>query len=114
MTAPLTAGTGTRLQNFVNGGFADAGSGATTKIDDPSTGESYLEAPLSGPEDVDRACRAAAAAFETWRDTTPSDRQRMLLKLADAMETHASPTPSSSGPRSSSQPSAGTRGSRWP
>ena len=31
----------------------------------------------------------AADAFETWRDTTPSERQQALLKLADAVEEHA-------------------------
>ena len=33
--------------------------------------------------------RAAATAFESWRDTTPSERQRALLKLADAVEARA-------------------------
>jgi betaine-aldehyde dehydrogenase len=33
--------------------------------------------------------RAAADAFETWRDTTPSERQRALLKFADAVEARA-------------------------
>ena len=32
---------------------------------------------------------AASTAFETWRDSTPADRQRALLKLADAMEKRA-------------------------
>jgi betaine-aldehyde dehydrogenase len=89
MPTPLTAGTGLRLRNFVDGVFVDAKSGATTKIEDPSTGEPYLEAPLSGPEDVDEACRAAAAAFGTWRDATPADRSRALLRLADALEARA-------------------------
>jgi betaine-aldehyde dehydrogenase len=44
---------------------------------------------MSGPEDVDQAMRAAATAFESWRDTTPAERQRMLLKIADALETRA-------------------------
>ncbi|MHB1930050.1 MAG: aldehyde dehydrogenase family protein, partial [Acidimicrobiales bacterium] len=77
------------LRNFVDGGSVDAKDGRTTDIIDPSTGEAYGTAPLSGPEDVDAAYRAAATAFETWRDTTPSERQRMLLKLADAMESRA-------------------------
>ena len=42
--------------------------------------------PISGAEDVDRAYAAAATAFETWRDTTPSERQQALLKFADAIE----------------------------
>jgi betaine-aldehyde dehydrogenase len=53
---------------------------------DPSTGEPYAEAPLSGPEDVDAACRAAAEAFEGWRDSTPAERSLALLRFAAAIE----------------------------
>jgi betaine-aldehyde dehydrogenase len=56
---------------------------------DPSTGEAYLEAPLSSADDVDVACRAAVSAFERWRDTTPSERSLMILKLADGLEARA-------------------------
>jgi betaine-aldehyde dehydrogenase len=56
---------------------------------DPSTGEAYAEAPLSGAEDIDAACRAAAEAFPAWRDATPKDRSLALLKLADAIEARA-------------------------
>jgi betaine-aldehyde dehydrogenase len=44
---------------------------------------------VSGAADVDAAYRAAATAFESWRDTTPSERQRAMLKFADAMESRA-------------------------
>jgi betaine-aldehyde dehydrogenase len=56
---------------------------------DPTTGGVYAQAPMSGPEDVDRAYAAAAKAFETWGDTTPSERQQALLKIADALEQRA-------------------------
>ena len=75
-----------RLRNFVNGEQVDSKSGRSTPVIDPGTGETYSEAPLSGPEDVDAACQAAAAAFESWRDTTPSERSLMLWKLAEAIE----------------------------
>src|SRR5258708_25371221 len=78
-----------RLHNFVDGAQVAAKDGRTTAVVDPSTGETYAEAPLSGAEDVDLAYQAAANAFETWRDTTPSERSRMLLKLADAIEGRA-------------------------
>jgi betaine-aldehyde dehydrogenase len=74
------------VRNFVDGKLVDAADGRRTELIDPSTGEVFGSAPLSGPEDVDAAYRAAAGAFETWRDTTPSERQRALLKFADAME----------------------------
>ena len=77
------------ISNFVNGELVPAMSGATLDITNPATGEVYLTSPLSGAEDVDRAYQAAATAFETWRDTTPSQRQQAMLKFADAIEARA-------------------------
>ena len=77
------------LQNFVNGKFTDTGEGRTSDVVDPSTGEAYAQAPVSGPADVDVAMQAAAAAFEDWRDATPSERSLALLKFADAFEARA-------------------------
>jgi betaine-aldehyde dehydrogenase len=77
------------LQNFINGEHAAPAEGRHADLVDPTTGEVFASAPVSTAEDVDRAMRAAATAFETWRDTTPSERQKALLKLADAVEEHA-------------------------
>jgi betaine-aldehyde dehydrogenase len=77
------------LRNYINGAFADAADGRTTEVVDPTIGEAYATAPLSAEADVDAAMAAAAAAFEGWRDTTPSQRQLALLKIADAVEARA-------------------------
>jgi betaine-aldehyde dehydrogenase len=77
------------LNNFVNGEYAAATSGQTSPVVDPSTGAEYARAPVSGPADVDTALRAAAGAFEGWRDTTPAGRSLALLRLADAVEARA-------------------------
>jgi betaine-aldehyde dehydrogenase len=77
------------MQNFIAGASVDAVDGNASDVIDPSTGEVYAQAPLSGATDVDNAVRAARRAFETWRDTTPSERQRALLKIADAIESRA-------------------------
>ena len=77
------------LSNFVNGERAAATSGQASDVVDPSTGEAYARAPVSGPADVDAALRAAAAAQEGWRDTTPAQRSLALLKFADAIESRA-------------------------
>jgi betaine-aldehyde dehydrogenase len=74
------------LNNYVDGEWVGARSGRRSDVIDPSTGEAYATAPMSGPEDVDAACQAAAKSFATWRDSTPSERSRLLLKLADAIE----------------------------
>jgi len=77
------------FHNFVDGKQVDAADGSTYDVIDPVTGAVYATAPLSGEEDVDRAVRAAETAFESWRDTTPSERQKALLGLADALERRA-------------------------
>ncbi|MEZ7132481.1 gamma-aminobutyraldehyde dehydrogenase [Nonomuraea sp. AD125B] len=79
----------TRLQNFVNGEFVDAKSDRFSDIIDPCTGEAYVQAPISGIEDVDAAYAAAAAAFDSWGRTTPGERANLLLKVADAIEARA-------------------------
>ncbi len=77
------------INNVINGKLVPAKSGNTYDVFDPSTGKVYASAPLSGPEDVDTALKAASTAFETWRDTTPYERQKALLKLAAAIDERA-------------------------
>jgi len=79
----------TSFRNVINGQLVEAASGETYDVIDPTTGEVYATAPMSGAEDVDRAYRAAEAAFETWGETTPAERQLALLKIADALESRA-------------------------
>jgi betaine-aldehyde dehydrogenase len=77
------------IQNFIDGKLVDSADGRRADLIDPSTGEVFGSAPVSSAEDVDRAFGAAATAFETWRDTTPSERQRALERFADALEARA-------------------------
>jgi betaine-aldehyde dehydrogenase len=78
--------TASPLRNFIDGDFVEPAEDRTAPVVNPATEDAYLEAPVSSAADVDRAMQAAATAFETWRDTTPGERQLMLLKLADAIE----------------------------
>jgi betaine-aldehyde dehydrogenase len=77
------------LQNLIGGKFSDSADGRTTDLIDPSTGEVFGTAPLSGQEDVDRAFEAAAEGFAYWGQTTPARRQKALLDIADAFEARA-------------------------
>jgi len=79
----------TDLRNFVNGEYIDSSEGRRSELVDPTTGEVFATAPVSGPKDVDRAYRAAEDAFPAWRDATPSERQKALLDFADAVEARA-------------------------
>src|SRR5687767_6109723 len=85
----MATATRTRLQNFIGGEFVDPAEGASEEVLNPATAEAIAEAPLSSAEDAGRAVAAAKDAFEGWSQTTPGERARALLKLADAIEEHA-------------------------
>jgi betaine-aldehyde dehydrogenase len=74
------------FKNVINSELVGSASGETYDVIDPTTGEVYAQAPMSGAEDVDRAYAAAAAAFESWGQTTPQERGNALLKIAQAIE----------------------------
>jgi betaine-aldehyde dehydrogenase len=75
------------LSNFIAGERAPS-DGETEAILNPATGEELARAHDSTPADVDRAARAARAAFDGWSQTTPAQRASALLALADAIEEH--------------------------
>ena len=77
------------FHNIIDGEVQASASGAMMDVINPSTGEVYASAPNSDARDVDQAFQAAGRAFEKWRWSTPSERQRALLKLADAIEENA-------------------------
>jgi betaine-aldehyde dehydrogenase len=79
----------TEITNFIGGARSAASDGRTAELIDPSSGEVFATAPVSGQADIDAAYDSAARAFEQWRDATPSDRQRALLRIADAIEERA-------------------------
>jgi len=77
------------LQNFIDGEYRDAATGETFTLINPATGEEFARAPLSGDDDVNAACNAARRAFESWGNTTPSERSLALIRIADAIEGRA-------------------------
>ena len=77
------------LKNFINGELVDSRGKDTIDLVDPVTGDVYAKSPVSNDADVDSAYQAASAAFEEWGETTPSERQKALWQIADAMEARA-------------------------
>jgi len=77
------------LGNFIGGKTVKSADRAIAPIVDPSTGEAFAEAPVSGDEEVDLAMRSAAQAFQSWKHSTPSERGLALIRIADAIEARA-------------------------
>jgi len=79
-----------RHELFIGGEWVQSAAAEALPVLNPATGETIAEIPKGTEEDVDRAVVAARKAFdEVWFDSTPGERQAMLLKLADAIDEHA-------------------------
>ncbi|MGW5127364.1 aldehyde dehydrogenase [Streptomyces sp. NPDC004069] len=78
----------TRL--FIDGDYTDAQDGATLDTVSPRDGTRLAQVAAGSEADVDRAVRAARRAFEDgrWRDLTPKERKRILLRLAELVMEH--------------------------
>src|SRR5262245_43968016 len=73
---------------LINGKWVSAFSGETFATVNPATGETICNVPSGGKADIEAAVKAARKAFDEgpWRRTTPSERGRLLWKLADLLE----------------------------
>ncbi len=76
---------------IIDGKAADAQDGRLIDVENPATRQVIAQVPRGGEADVDRAVRAAAKAFESWREVPPRDRGRLLMKIADAVEAEIEP-----------------------
>ena len=78
-------------QLFINGEWTDAASGKTFETPNPATGETLARVAEGDAEDINRAVRAARAAFEdsAWSRMTPSDRGRIIWRIGDLILEHA-------------------------
>jgi betaine-aldehyde dehydrogenase len=76
---------------YINGEFVAPEASATLDVIDPATGEVIARTPDAGAADVDRAVKAARAAFDDgpWKDATAQERGRVLLKLANLVRDRA-------------------------
>src|ERR1700677_4314552 len=75
---------------FINGQWVDAASGKTFETPNPATGETLASVAEGDSEDIDRAVRAARAAFDEgpWGSITPSDRGRIIWRIGDLLLEH--------------------------
>jgi len=77
---------------WIGGKPADASSGETFEVRDPSTAKVICEVPRAGIADVDSAVDAARAAVEDkrWSGLRPGKRTEILIKVADLIKRNIS------------------------
>ena len=78
-----------RHQLFINGQFVDAESGETLATLNPHDNSIITGVSMAGKSDVDKAVAAAEKALPAWSRMSGMDRGRILLKLADLIESNA-------------------------
>ena len=71
---------------LIDGEWSDAAGGQTVPTIDPATNRTIVDVAAAGPEDIDRAVRAAREALPAWRDMAPEKRSRILLRIAELIE----------------------------
>jgi aldehyde dehydrogenase (NAD+) len=74
---------------FIDGKFTDSADGRAFKTISPATEEVLAEVTEAGPEDVDRAVRAARKAYETWSALAPAQRSKYLFRIARIIQERA-------------------------
>src|SRR3954452_19208527 len=77
------------IGHWIAGGESAPSSTRTAPVFDPATGEVQAEVVLADAADVDRAVRAARAAFETWGDVSVSRRARVMFRFRELVAAHA-------------------------
>jgi malonate-semialdehyde dehydrogenase (acetylating)/methylmalonate-semialdehyde dehydrogenase len=74
------------LKNYINGAWCESAAFSALEVQNPATGEVLARTPLSPPDEVDAAARAAHAAFDNWQRTPAAQRIQHLFKLKQLME----------------------------
>jgi betaine-aldehyde dehydrogenase len=76
----------TRAAMLIDGAWVDAAAGGSIAIEAPGTRRTIAGVPRGQADDIDRAVKAANAAFPAWSKVAPRERGRILQKIADAVE----------------------------
>lgn len=76
--------------HFIGGQYLESSGSAAIEVRNPATGELLTTVPDASPEDVNRAVASARTSFESqsWRGKDPSEKERILLRVADLMDKH--------------------------
>jgi len=80
----MTLPGGTPTELFIDGKWS-GGSDGSFAVLNPSTGEPIVEVPRAGPDDLDLALSAAAAAQPGWAAVAPRERGEVLRKAFELM-----------------------------
>ena len=76
-------------QLFIDGKYQSSASGTFSDDMNPATNEVYAKVQNAQKEDLETVISSSQKAFETWKDLSPSAREKLFLDVADLMEERA-------------------------
>lgn len=76
-----------KFYNIING--EKRSSSKFHQVTDPRTEQPLWDVPIATPDDLDEAITVANKAFKTWSKTTVAERQAVLAKISEVIETNA-------------------------
>ena len=74
------------IEHFIDGKIYSGNSKRTSKVFDPATGEQSAEVKLATTQDVNTAVENAKKVFESWSNTPPLQRARVMFKFKELIE----------------------------
>lgn len=75
-----------KLKNYINGEWVESKSDEVWDVINPATQKVIAKVPMSTPDEVNTAVKAAKEAFPEWRTTTPLGRARCMFRLKELLE----------------------------
>ena len=69
---------------YINGEWVDGASGKWIEVENPYTMEKFARVPRGNAEDVDKAAKAAKAAFPAWSSKTLDERIALMENFLSA------------------------------
>ena len=76
------------MQFYIDGAWVDPVDPKPFDVINPATEEAFAQIALGNAEDVDRAAKAARAAFDSWSQTTIEERLELIQKIMDTYKQH--------------------------
>jgi betaine-aldehyde dehydrogenase len=76
---------------LIGGDWAESADGRSIDVESPANRTAIGSAPRGGAEDVDRAVRAAHAAFKPWRKLAPRERGKLLSRIGEELQADLEP-----------------------
>lgn len=81
----MEASVGTRDKFYIDGTWVPPSGSDMLDVFDSTNGEVIARIPEGSSDDVDRAVRAARAAFDTWSQTTPEERAKLCTRVGEGL-----------------------------